>query len=167
MISGGPGWGIDPATLRAVITDEAAFRARYADDPALDVLVALWDGDPDEAMARLQPLLDAAPTNWRWRALRADARRDLGDHVAAIADYRQLISEHAGTAREAVLVQHLGKACFAAEDYPEAAACFERALGLREAGDADSSLVESSRFALERANELATQRTRSGPSRGA
>ena len=160
MVAGGSGWEIDPVTLRAVITDEPAFRSDYADDPALEVLVALWAGDPGEALARLQPLIDAAPTNWRWRALRADARRDLGDHLAAIADYRQLLSEHAGSAREAVLVQHLGKAYFAAEDYPSAARCFERALTLREAACADPSLVESSRTALERARELARESAR-------
>jgi tetratricopeptide (TPR) repeat protein len=157
MVAGGSGWEIDPVTLRAVITDEPAFRSDYADDPALEVLVALWAGDPGEALARLQPLIDAAPTNWRWRALRADAGRDLGDHLAAIADYRQLLSAHAGSAREAVLVQHLGKAYFAAEDYPSAATCFERALTLREAAGADPSLVESSRTALERARELARE----------
>jgi Flp pilus assembly protein TadD len=156
MVDDGSGWVIDPATLRPVITDERVLRSRYADDPALEVLVALWGGDPEGALARLQPLLDSAPTNWRWRALGADARRDLGDHVNAIADYRQLISEHAGTTREAVLVQHLGKAHFAAEDYRSAVACFERALTLRHAAGADGSLVESSRVALERARQLAT-----------
>jgi tetratricopeptide (TPR) repeat protein len=166
MVNGGAGWELDSATLRPVITDEHVFRSRYANDPALEVLVALWTGDPDQALARLQPLLDAAPTNWRWRALRADARRDLGDHVDAIADYRQLVSEHAGTTHEAVLVQHLGKAYFAAEDYTSAATCFERALALREAGGADSSLVESSRTALERASQLAARRDASNPHPG-
>jgi tetratricopeptide (TPR) repeat protein len=166
MGNDGTGWEIDPATLRPKITDESVFRSRYADDPALEVLVALWDGDPHEALARLQPLLDVAPTNWRWRALRADARRDLGDHLAAIADYRQLVSEHAGTAHEAVLVQHLGKAYFAAEDYTSAATCFARALTLRQAGGADSSLVESSRIAHERADRLATGRNASRPHAG-
>jgi Flp pilus assembly protein TadD len=155
MPEGGEGWEFDPITLRPVITDETEFRARHADDPALEVHVALWTGHPDTALEALQPLLDASPDNWRWRALRADAIRDLGDHRSAIADYRQLVTEHAGTGREAVLVQHLGKAYFAAGDYSSAVSCFQRALTLRAEAGADSSLVESSRMALERARQLA------------
>jgi tetratricopeptide (TPR) repeat protein len=64
------------------------------------------------------------------------------------------VSEHAGTGREAVLVQHLGKAYFAAGDYRSAVVCFERALTLRTADGVDSSLVESSRMALQRARQL-------------
>ena len=106
---------------------------------------ALWSGEPDKALEALGPLLDTAPDHWRWRALHADARRDLGDPHAAIADYLRLVSEHAGTGQEAVLVQHLGKAYFAAEDYVSAGNCFERALNLRTAAGADQALVESSR----------------------
>jgi tetratricopeptide (TPR) repeat protein len=138
-----------------VISDQAAFRFHHADDPALEALVALWTGHPERALAALQPLLDADPGNWRWRALRADARRDLGEHDAAIADYRQLVGEHAGTGHEAVLLQHLGKAYLAAEEYASAVTCFARALNLRTAAHADSALVDSSRAALERARQLA------------
>lgn len=157
MVDGGPGWQLDPVTLRPVITDEPVFRSNNADDPALESLVALWTGHPAKALDALGPLLDAAPEDWRWRALRADARRDLGDHQTAIADYRQLVSEHAGTGHEAVLMQHLGKAYFAAEEYASAVNCFERALSLRTAAGADPSLVESSRSALERARALASR----------
>ena len=154
MIEGGPGWHIDPGTLRAVITDEAAFRARYSNDPAVDVLSALWSGDPDRALVMLEPLLGASPAHWRWRALRADAWRDRGDHDDAIAEYRRLVDEHAGTPNEAVLVQHLGKAHFAAGELGSALTCFQRALDLRLAAGADRSLVESSRAALKRTLEL-------------
>ena len=158
MVGGGPGWQLDPATRRPVITDESAFRSLHAADPALEVLVALWSGDPDKALEVLGPLLDSAPDHWRWRALRADARRDLGDHHTAIADYLRLVSEHAGTGQEPVLVQHLGKAYFAAEDYVSTVNCFERALDVRTAAGADPSLVESSRRALQqRARPRSTQ----------
>jgi tetratricopeptide (TPR) repeat protein len=154
MLEGGPGWMVDPVTLRPVIIDELAFRSGLANDPGLEVLVALWTGEPDKALEALEPLLDAAPDHWRWRALCADARRDLGDHQAAIADYRRLVNEHAGTSREAVLVQHLGKAHFAAGDYASATTWFERALALRTAAGADRALIESSRTALQRARQL-------------
>ena len=150
MIEGGPGWHIDSDTLRPVITDEAAFRSEYSHDPASEVLIALWSGDPDRALVMLEPLLGASPEYWRWRALRADARRDRGDHDEAIADYRRLVDEHAGTSNEAVLVQHLGKAHFAAGEFESALTCFQRALDLRLAAGADRSLVESSRAALQR-----------------
>jgi tetratricopeptide (TPR) repeat protein len=154
MIEGGPGWEVDPVTLRPAITDELLFRSVYANDPALEVLVALWSGDPGTALVALEPLVRAAPDNWRWRALRADARRDLGDCRAAIADLCELVSEHAGTPKEAVLMQHLGKAHFAAGEYESAATCFEQALTLRTAAGAERSLVESSRAALQRARQL-------------
>jgi tetratricopeptide (TPR) repeat protein len=155
VIEGGPGWHMDARSLLPTITDEALFRTTYADDPAVEVLVALWSGDPDSALARLEPLLRESPDHWRWRALRADAGRDLGDHERAVAEYRRLVAEHAGTAREAVLVQHLGKAQFAAGEYASAVDCFERALALRLAAGAERPLVESSRAALARARELA------------
>jgi tetratricopeptide (TPR) repeat protein len=141
--------------LRPVITDERAFRSHHADDPALEALVALWAGAPDDALEALRSLLDADPRHWRWRALRADATRDLGEHESAIAELRELVSEHAGTEREAVLVQHLGKAHLAAGEYTPATTCFERALSLRTAARADSSLIASSRAALARARQLA------------
>jgi tetratricopeptide (TPR) repeat protein len=135
------GWHIDPSTLRPVITDEQAFREQHSSDPALEVLVALWGGDPHAAMVALSTLLDTDGDHWRWRALRADIHRDLGEHEHAIVEYEELVGDHAGTDREAVLIQHLGKAQFAANHYDEAASCFERALQLRSASGADPSLV--------------------------
>jgi len=57
VIEGGPGWHIDERTLLPTITDEALFRATYADDPAVEVLLALWSGVPETALSRLEPLL--------------------------------------------------------------------------------------------------------------
>jgi tetratricopeptide (TPR) repeat protein len=149
------GWHIDPSTLRPVITDEHRFREHHSSDPALEVLVALWSGHPRVALDALSPLLGTDADNWRWRALRADIHRDLGEHDRAIVEYEELLADHTGTAREAVLVQHLGKAHFAANHYDEAASCFERALQLRSTADADSSLVASSRIALDEARRRA------------
>jgi hypothetical protein len=88
---------MDAETLRPVITDELLFRTRHADDPAVEILVALRTGDPNRALGLLDELLAATPDSWRWRALRADAVRDLGDHDGAIAEYRSLVAEQAGT----------------------------------------------------------------------
>jgi tetratricopeptide (TPR) repeat protein len=151
MIEGGPGWHIDGETLRPVITDESVFRTEHANDPAIEALVALWTDEPERALAMLDQLLAVEPANWRLRALRADAMRDVGNHQDAIADYHRLVCEHTGTSTEAVLVQHLGKAYFAAREYESAVTCFERALDLRLAAGADRRLVESSRAALQRA----------------
>ena len=145
------GWHIDPSTLRPVITDEQGFREQHSSDPALEVLVALWSGDPHAAMVALSTLLEADADHWRWRALRADIQRDLGEHDQAIAQYEELLVDYAGTDREAVLVQHLGKAHFAAGHYDEAASCFERALQRRSISGADPSLVASSQIALDEA----------------
>ena len=150
------GWRIDPSTLRPVITDEHEFRAQHSSDPALEVLVALWSGEPHAAMVALSTLLETDADHWRWRALRADIRRDLGEHDHAIAEYEELLDDHAGTDREAVLIQHLGKAHFAAGHYDAAASCFERALRLRSASaGADPCLVASSRIALDEARRRA------------
>ena len=66
-----------------------------------------------------------------------------------------MVDGHVGTAREAVLVQHLGKTHVAAGEYAAAVDCFERATGPRVAAGVERSLVESSRAALARARELA------------
>ncbi|WP_189671133.1 hypothetical protein [Promicromonospora soli] len=77
-IDGGPGLHIDPATLLPVLEDEGAFRAAAATDRALEVLVALWSGDPDRAAVLLAPLIGADPTSWRLQALAADVIRPVG-----------------------------------------------------------------------------------------
>ncbi len=156
-IDGGPGWHMDPDSLLPVLDDEARFREAHAADPAVDVLVALWSGDPDRAAAALEPLLAAEPTWWRLQALTADVARERGSVEEAVEILRELVGTHEGSPREAVLVQHLGKALFTGGDVAGAADCFHRALELRESAGADAALVESSRRALERARSLLGQ----------
>ncbi|HLR97088.1 MAG TPA: hypothetical protein VK053_21385, partial [Jiangellaceae bacterium] len=72
----------------------------------------------------------------------------------AIAEYRELIDECAGTAWEAVMRQHLGKALFSASRFTEAGEQFAEALRLREDAGADQDLLTSSHYAL-RVAELA------------
>ncbi|WP_206074419.1 hypothetical protein [Antribacter gilvus] len=153
VIDGGPGWHIDPATLLPVLDNEDTFRAANPSDPALDVLVALWSGNPDRAARLLEPLVVADPS-WRLQALAADVTRDRGDTATAVKILESLHHQHRHTTRGAVLVQHLGKAHFVAGDHARAAAYFRRALDLRTTAGADDALVTSSRRALDRALDL-------------
>lgn len=152
-IDGGPGWHVSPTTLLPVLDDEAAFRAASATDPVLEVLVALWSGDPDLAAKLLGPLVDADPTSWRLQAISADVIRDRGDTSSAITILETLVSMNEYTPHEALLAQQLGTAQFTAGDYASAAARFRRALDLRLAADADASLISSSRQTLDRVAE--------------
>jgi tetratricopeptide (TPR) repeat protein len=156
-IPGGPGWHIDRDTLLPAIHDLDAFRAAHREDPAHEALVALWTGDPAAAEAKLLGLLEGHDSP-RLRGLLADAWRDQGRTEAAVAAYESLVAQSAGTAREAVMCQHLGKALFAAGRHPEALAALQRALRLREEAGADESLVESSRAAVERVREELSSR---------
>ena len=152
-IPGGPGWYMDALTLLPVIGDAAEFRRAHAGDRALPVLEALWGGRPEEAEPLALDLVAADPSP-RHRALLADVRRDLGRVAWAVEEYGALIEQCRGTAREAVMWQHLGKAHFVGGDHPEAVRAFEAALRLRVGAGADEELVASSRMALWRARSL-------------
>lgn len=152
-IPGGPGYQIHPLTLRPMITDLQAFRAGLIDDPCRAALEALWSERPADAATQLDQLLIIEPRSIRLRALRADCDRDLGRFDAAIDTYQRLLKETANTVREATIVQHLGKAQFAAGRYADAAKSFDRAATLRRNAAAD--LLESAVRSRDRARQLA------------
>lgn len=156
-IDGGPGWHIDRDTLLPAIHDLDAFRAAHQEDPAREALISLWTGHPVAAEAELRLLLERTDSP-RLRALLADTWRDQGRTDAAVAAYESLLAQSAGTAREAVMQQHLGKTLFVAGRHREALAAFERALRLREEAGADDALVASSRAAVERVREELSSR---------
>lgn len=156
-IIGGPGWVIDEATLLPRMTDVVELRRGLAQDPLVDAIEALWSGRPDAAESVLR---QHEPT-LRVRALLADCQRDKGDVSRAVDDYVRLVDECLGTAWEAVMRQHLGKALFMAERVEEAAEQFARALSLREQAGADEGLLASSRHAL----QVATQSLPDGEGR--
>lgn len=139
-IQGGPGWVIGP-DLRPRITDAADFRRGMSGDVLVDVIEALWSGEPERALRLL-----GTPTTMRSRALRADCLAALGDTAAARDEYDQLMREAEGTPREAVICQHRGKVLLAAGESEAAAADFTRALELRR--DAAPSLRASTEQAL-------------------
>lgn len=150
-VKGGPGWLMAGTTLRPVITDVPSFRAGVANDPLGRAVELLWTDRPASAERWLQ----SQESTVRVRALRADCRRDLGDHDGALAAYRQLVAECAGGPREAVMRQHHGKALMAGGEYGPAAQEFEIALRLRLEAGADATLLASSRQARDRARTLA------------
>lgn len=166
ILDTGHGTGIDARTLKGVIHDEAAF-ARWAGegaDPVLDVIGPLFRGDLDTSQTALDRLsIDAGPNvQFRLHALGADILRDRGQFAEAVTRYELILADHAGTGREAVLRQHLGKVHFAAGNLQAARDAFAAALEHHRAQGADSDLIESSLIALRRADEeisRATQRT--------
>lgn len=149
------GWHIDDESLLPVIDDEREFRSAHVGDPALEALIALWSGRPVDAERILLRLL-ANGGSARFQALLADAWRDQGHHDDAIEAYLTLVSDSAGSPREAVMRQHLGKAYFVAGRFEEARSEFSRALDLRLRAGADPDLIASSRLARDRAAELAS-----------
>jgi tetratricopeptide (TPR) repeat protein len=121
----------------------------------LAVIGPLFRGDLDVAQTALDQISsDADPwVQFRVRALGADILRDRGLFAEAAGCYGQLLAEFAGTSREGVLRQHLGKVYFVAGNYRAARDCFAEALRLRRSQGAYDELIESSIMALERADE--------------
>lgn len=154
-VEGGPGWILRSVDLRPVITDVVAFRRDLEGDPLGRTIELLWSGHPEAALLSLQ---EHAPTV-RVRALAADCRRDLGDAAGAVREYDELVSECAGTAREAVMRQHRGKALLAAGRTAQAVQDFERAVELRSA--ADPRLLASAEQGLLAARRAAARQGRS------
>jgi predicted Zn-dependent protease len=144
-------------TLLAEITDLDTFLAEHAADRCVHVLAALFRADPVSARQALEPLLAESPDDVRLLALEADIWRDEGRFDDAADRYRRLIWGCDRPSVQATFTQHLGKVHFAAGQFVEAVECFQRALAIREGLGADD-LVESSRRALDRANEARSAR---------
>jgi len=72
------------------------FFAAHANDPFLDVVVALFQSEPAAARAALDPMLTKVPADIRLLALEADVWRDEGRFDDAADRYRRLIR---GTSR--------------------------------------------------------------------
>ena len=147
-------------SLLGEITDLEVFVAAHAADRCVHVLAALFQRDPHGARAALAPLLAESPDSQRLLALEADVWRDEGRFDEAADRYRRLIWGSSRPLQQATLTQHLGKVHFMAGQFTDAAECFARALRIREEHGANDGLVESSRRALERAEEERSARAR-------
>lgn len=148
-VPGGPGWIIRATDLRPVITDLAAFRTGLRDDSLAEPIELLWTGHAEAALRHLE-VLEQTP---RVRALQADCRRDLGDTDTAVSEYDALVSECAGTAREATMRQHRGKALLAAGRVDLAVEDFRAAVALRRSADETHQASALQALAVARARQ--------------
>ncbi|GAB3755072.1 tetratricopeptide repeat protein [Microlunatus parietis] len=148
-ISGGPGWQLDPLTLRPEIIDRSLFRSGLADDPCRPVIEALWTGRPAEARAYLDEMLIMDPDDPRLRSLAAECDRDLGRIGAALEVLSRLAGEHPG---EPALAYRLGATRFATSDYAGAHRAFALAASRSTSGGEFGAVSAPAR---DRARQLA------------
>ena len=153
-VQGGPGWELDPRTLKPRITDLTVFRAHLAHDPAGPAIEALWGGDPGRAEVLIRDLLASDPGNVRYEVLLADSRRDQGYFDEAVTRYQGILAKTRGGAREATIRQHLAKALVAAGHLHDASRQFSKAYELRVLEGADPTLIDSALLGLARTHEL-------------
>lgn len=151
----GPGWELDPETLRARITDLEAFRVDRAADPCAHALEALWGGDPARAVGLLADAQD-----FRGRALHADALAALGQHDEALAEQHALLGEVRDGARTTFLREHLARTLLAAGRLQEAEAVFGQVLTARSAEAAEPTLVAAAARGVALARQRASHQDR-------
>ena len=152
-------WHIDPETLRDHSDDPEALAVEVETaDRADRVWMLRRLGLLDEARTEGIALLGMANDRFRPLLLLADVYRWLDCYDIAAQLQREALTLSAGTRREAVARQHIGKRLFDEGRYSEAASEFELALSLRKEAEASADLIESSRLARSRAVELSQTR---------
>ena len=152
-----PLWHIDHATLRDVCNDAVALEAELATaEPLERIWMLRLLGRLDEAREEGIAALRKSSDRFRPLLLLADVYRWLDSFDIAAPLQREALNLAVGTQREPVARQHIGKRLFDEGRYKEAAEQFRLALDMRIALSKPDSLVDSSRMALVRAQELAT-----------
>lgn len=151
-----PGISFNPETLCSEVIDDqlcdAAFDA--APNSADRIFVLLARGRNKEAAELVAESRMSDPASLRLQILEADVAAAVKDTERAIRLLQHLASEQRGSATEASVRQHLGRAYFRAGKYQSAAGNFASALDLRVAAGAPAALIYSSTVALQRAREL-------------
>lgn len=148
-------WTTDPVTLRDVVLDEEAMRARLADCPVLErVWILSLLGRTREAIAEGQLLLAESAERFRPLLVLAQAyQREYQWHEAAVLQEEALCLAQSPT-REALVRHQIGRRLFDEARYRDAAAEFDWAHDLyRSAGR--HRLAEISQQAMNRAVEVA------------
>ncbi|WP_285246166.1 tetratricopeptide repeat protein [Pseudarthrobacter sp. efr-133-R2A-89] len=154
--AGFPGIRINPETLMPQIVNEDAVREALSasTDPADHIFVLLVEGHASDAAELLAEARFKDPESFRLRVFEAEVLSVTHRMDRAIELFRQLLAEVHGTPREALALQFLGKAQYAAGQTSAAVESFSKALDLRVAQSADAAQIYSSTVALQRARDI-------------
>lgn len=154
--AGFPGIRINPETLMPQVVNEDAVREALSasTDPADHIFVLLVEGHASDAAELLAEARFKDPESFRLRVFEAEVLSVTHRMDRAIELFRQLLAEVHGTPREALALQFLGKAQYAAGQTSAAVESFSKALDLRVAQSADAAQIYSSTVALQRARDI-------------
>lgn len=153
--AGFPGIRINPLTLVPEITneDECLAALESGNNPVDRIFVLLVQGNTADAAELLAEARYTDPESLRLRIFEAELLRVSHRYDPAVVLYRQLLAEVAGTATEALILQHLGTAYYASGHVAAAVETFSKALDLQVAGAAEAAQIYMSTVALQRARD--------------
>ncbi|UKA65041.1 tetratricopeptide repeat protein [Arthrobacter sp. FW306-05-C] len=154
--AGFPGIRINPDSLQPQIVNEDVVRETLAasSDPADQIFVLLVEGHASEAAELLAEARFKDPESFLLRIFEAEVLSVSHRMDRAVGLFRQLLAEAHGTPGEALALQYLGRAQYAAGQTSAAVESFSRALDLRVAQSADAAQIYSSTVALQRARDV-------------
>ncbi|HEY1155655.1 MAG TPA: tetratricopeptide repeat protein, partial [Arthrobacter sp.] len=136
--AGFPGIRINPDTLQPQIVNEDVVRETLAasTDPADQIFVLLVEGHASEAAELLAEARFKDPESFLLRIFEAEVLSVSHRMDRAVGLFRQLLAEAHGTPGEALALQYLGRAQYAAGQTSAAVESFSKALDLRVAESA-------------------------------
>lgn len=154
--AGFPGIRINPDSLQPQIVNEDVVRETLAasTDPADHIFVLLVEGQASEAAELLAEARFRDPESFLLRIFEAEVLSVSHRMDRAVGLFRQLLAEAHGTPGEALALQYLGRAQYAAGQTSAAVESFSKALDLRVAQSADAAQIYSSTVALQRARDV-------------
>ena len=154
--AGFPGIRINPDSLQPQIVNEEVVQETLAasTDPADRIFVLLVEGQASEAAELLAEARFKDPESFLLRIFEAEVLSVSHRMDRAVGLFRQLLAEAHGTPGEALALQYLGRAQYAAGQTSAAVESFSKALDLRVAQSADAAQIYSSTVALQRARDV-------------